>query len=255
MRPAWHVGAVLAATILGGATTARADLVTADAADLMRGPQIAVAGLAFEPVPLVEVGYIRPGALVVRQRPIDLGASLEAPLFLIPRAQDVRVVVAARAPAIVAGRFQLGAALSAFFATATDSLATSRAFGFAASATPRYVAERWFAGARLEVRSTALLHLTNSDLARSAYADRYDHGATNAPDPSIPRLTAPHDGWYAWTAGRALLGLEAGRRLGAALVLTAGAGAWWAPQAEGLYAALETGQIPIYARLSAHLAF
>ena len=215
----------------------------------------AVTTLAMEPVPLAEIGYANSGALHLLGRPLVASLSLAMPIFLVPRGRDARVALSASSTVFVRDRWQVVAGMGAFLGLAADSLGSSRAIGFSVGVAPRYVGTRWFAGTRVHVRSTALLHITNSAFAETPYGDRYTNGSNNSADPSEPRVEGPRDGWYAWTAFRAFAGVEGGRRFGDRLVVSMGAGTWWTPQAQGLFFAIETGQIPVYVHVDAHAAF
>ncbi|MGC4087402.1 MAG: hypothetical protein QM756_05840 [Polyangiaceae bacterium] len=62
-------------------------------------------------------------------------------------------------------------------------------------------------------------------------------------------LRFAHDGAYGWTALRFFFWYRSGRQFRALGTFDAGLGGWWTPQAQGLFAAVESGQVPIYLQL------
>jgi len=209
--------------------------------------------VAIEPVPLVELGYVRAGLLRVAGEALGGGVALGAPLLLIPDFRDFRLSAGIGVSFALGRDFRLASGASTFWATADDGTARSDALGLELGVSARYSRPRWYIGLPLRLRSTALLHLAHSEYMRRAYDDRYDNGATNAPEVG-ERIEGPEDGWYALTAWRVLTGIEAGVTA-APFAFHFGAGTFWAPQAQGLFFSPETGQIPLYLETDIRVAF
>ena len=209
--------------------------------------------VAMEPVPLVELSYVRPELLRFAGEALSGGLALGAPLLLIPDVSDFRLSAGLATSFALGGDFRLANGVSTYWATADDGTARSDALGLVLGASPRYCQSSWYVGLPLRLRGTALLHLAHSEYMKSAYDDRYDNGATNAPNAS-ERIEGPHDGWYGLTAWRVFAGLEAGFA-SAPLAFHFGAGTFWAPQAQGLFFSPETGQIPLYLEIDVRFAF
>lgn len=214
---------------------------------------LAALRVAMEPVPLVELGYSRPQLLSVAGEALSGGVALGAPLLLIPDWRDFRLSAGLSASFALGGDFRLASGASTFWATANDGTARSHALGLELGASARYCQAHWYIGVPVRLRSTAFLHLAHSETMKSAYDDRYDNGSTNAPQ-SSERIEGPRDGWYALTAWRVFTGLETGVAY-APVAFHAGAGTFWAPQAQGLFFSPETGQIPLYLEIDVRLAF
>lgn len=209
--------------------------------------------VAMEPVPLVELGYSRPELWRVAGEALGGGVALGAPLLLIPEWRDFRLSAGLAASFALGGDFRLASGSSTFWATADDGTARSHALGLELGAAARYCRPRWFIGVPLRLRSTALLHLTHSAYMKRAYDDRYDNGATNAPE-ADEHIEGPHDGWYALPAWRVFTGIEAGVTA-APFAFHFGAGTFLAPQAQGLFFSPEIGQLPLYLEIDVRFAF
>jgi hypothetical protein len=216
------------------------------------GDHVLAMRLGMEPVPLIELGYVRDGLFRAGKQPFDAGASLSLPLLLVPRARDFRLGAGVSTRLALARNLGLALGALGFWQRAEDDAASAQAFGFELGLSPRYRSGGFYVGLPLRLRATAVSLLSNKDYMRFAYDDRYDNGASN--DPGVGAgVLGPHDGAYGWPALRVFVGVEAGFSL-RRWAFAAGLGGWWSAQAQHLFATVETGQIPLYLQLEARHA-
>src|SRR5262245_31550801 len=113
-----RVSCVLLALALG-ATPAEA-FATSEAFGLPEqfpAQNLASLRVAMEPVPLVELGYVRPELLHIAGEALGGGLALGAPLLLIPDFRDFRLSAGLGASFALGGDFRLANGASTFWAT------------------------------------------------------------------------------------------------------------------------------------------
>ena len=207
--------------------------------------------VGMDPVPLLELGYTRsrfgrgPAGAVV-----DAGFAVALPP--LAGGGDFRIGAGLGPRFSLSEHVALNLGAVGFWQRAEDDAASFQSFGFELGVNPRYRARAFFVGLPLRLRASALCYVTNKAYMRAAFSDRYNHGATN--DPGAGREQGPRDGAYAFTALRVFVGPELGVVL-ERWAFQASVGSWWTPQAQGLFASVETGQVPFYASLDVRRGF
>ncbi|MFZ5892039.1 MAG: hypothetical protein ACOY0T_13365 [Myxococcota bacterium] len=215
------------------------------------GNDVTAFRVGLDPVPLLELGYVRSALWETRGARFDAGVSLALPVLLGGR--DYRLSLGLAPHVTLSETFALAFGAAGFWQRAEDETAHMQSFGFEVGVSPRYTRGGFYAGVPLCLRSAPLLFVENKAYMRFAYDDRYSNGASNDPG-SVGGIAGPRDGTYLWTALRVFAGLEAGVTL-EHWALAAGLGSWWTPQAQGLFVSVETGQIPVYLQLDIRRGF
>jgi len=196
-----------------------------------------LAGVAFEPEPVVNAAYLHPLPLGPPGATFLLGGGVKLPPLSISSG-DLRVQLIASAGYRPSARWGGLCSALPYLARAENDAATLYGLGLELRCEPSHVRGSWSFGLDLGWQQTLATHVESSALARRTFGDRYPPGVTG--------IAGPKDGWYRFTSERFRLGVSTSHRFRGGWSGALALGTLFTRQDQGVYLPL----IPFYLELS-----